>query len=185
MQPAPPADVLGLRARLFTSGPRYGWMFRDRRQLARPFPQAPPDLHAMQEAANQRARSAHGRYRKVRKYWGMPSGIILIVLALADGCAANLSGGGPQYAAWFFDLILCGPGVAATALLYWKSREAAALASRTAQDHQRALAQWQGQAAAWQDAELASLGDADEWGSAVLPEGTRRADVFGGSLRGW
>ena len=43
----PPADALGLWLPALSPGPRLGWVFRDRRQLAAPFPEPPPDLEAM------------------------------------------------------------------------------------------------------------------------------------------
>lgn len=181
----PPAAAADPRAGLFTPGRRLGWEFRDRRRLAAPFPEAQPDLESMQAAAGQRAQSAQASYRKFRRYLGMPSGILLIVLLLADGCAANISNSGPPVGGDVIALIICGPGIVITALRWRNARQAAAAADRVGADHQRALAAWQQQDAAWQQAELGKLDQVDEWGSAALPAGALRADVFGGSLRGW
>ena len=98
-QPAPVApdgaEGADRRASLFTPGPRLGWEFRDRRQLAAPFPQPRPDLEAMRAAAAQQAESAEKAYRKIRKFLGIPSTLLFVVLLLANGCAANVSGSGP------------------------------------------------------------------------------------------
>ena len=94
-QPAPVADVADQRASLFTPGPRLGWVFRDRRQLAEPFPEPRPDFDAMRAAAAQQAESAEKAYRKIRKFLGIPSTLLFVVLLLANGCAANINGSGP------------------------------------------------------------------------------------------
>jgi hypothetical protein len=181
----PPADVLKRRAGLFTPGPRLGWVFRDRRALAAPFPEPRPDLEAMRAAAGQRAQDEHASYRKFRKFLGLPSGILLLVLLLADGCQANLNGSGPPVLQDVIALIICVPGIVITTVKWQRSRQAAARAARVGDDHEQALAAWQEREAAWQRAELSRLGEADEWGSAIPPADTRRVDVFGGSLRGW
>ena len=113
-QPAPAADVADRRARLFTPGPRLGWVFRDRRQLAAPFPEPRPDLDAMRAAAVQQAESAEKAYRKIRRFLGIPSTLLFIVLLLANGCAANLSGSGPPLVSDLIALAICGPGMTLT-----------------------------------------------------------------------
>ncbi len=180
----PPDEVLGRPASLFTPGPRLGWVFRDHRQLAAAFPEAPPELESMQAAAAQSARAARAGYLKTRKYLGRPSALLLLVLLLADGCRANLGGTSPL-GADLVALLICSPGIVLTAVKWQRSRPAAARSDRFSEDYQQALARWQERAAGWQQAELARLQDAYEWGSAVLPAGTRRADVFGGSWSGW
>ena len=181
----PPADALGRRAGLFTPGPRLGWVFRDRRQLAAPFPEPPPDAEAMRAAVEQRAQADHASYRKFRKFLGLPSGILLIVLLLADGCQANLNGTGPPALQDLIALIICLPGIAITTLKWNRSRQSAAQVARVGDDHGRALAAWRERDAAWLRAELSRVAEADEWGSAIPPAGAGRVDVFGGSLRGW
>ena len=183
--PVPVADVADRRASLFTPGPRLGWVFRDRRQLAAPFPEPQPDLEAMREAAAQQADSADKAYRKIRKFLGIPSTLLFVVLLLANGCAANINGSGPPLISDLIALVICGPGMTLTFLRWRKARQAAAAVSHVSDDHQRAIAAWQQRAEAWQRAELARLEQVDEWGSAMLPPGTLRTDVFGGSLRGW
>ena len=184
-QPAPVADAADRRASLFTPGPRLGWEFRDRRQLAAPFPQPRPDLEAMRATAAQQAETAQKAYRKIRKFLGIPSTLLFVVLLLANGCAANVSGSGAPVVSDLIALAICGPGMTLTFLRWRKARQAAAAAGRVAEDHDRAVASWQQGEEAWQRAELSRLDEVDEWGSAQLPGGTLRTDVFGGSLRGW
>jgi hypothetical protein len=185
MPPAPVADAADRRASLFTPGPRLGWVFRDRRQLAAPFSEPRPDLDAMRAAAAQQAESADQAYRKIRKFLGIPSTLLFVVLLLANGCAANINGSGPPVVSDLIALLICGPGMTLTFLRWRKARQAAAAAARVPDDHERAVAAWQQRADAWQRDELRRLEHADEWGSAELPASTLRADVFGGSLRGW
>ncbi len=160
-------------------------MFRDRRQLAAPFPEPRPDLEAMRAAAEQQAESAEQAYRKIRKFLGIPSTLLFVVLLLANGCSANLTGSGPPVVSDLIALVICGPGMVLTFLRWRKARQAAAAVSRVGDDHQRAVATWQQREEGWQRAELTRLEQVDEWGSAALPPGTLRTDVFGGSLRGW
>jgi len=185
MQPAPVADVADQRASLFTPGPRLGWVFRDRRQLAAPLAEPRPDLQAMRAAAVQQAESAENAYRKIRKFLGIPSTLLFVVILLANGCAANISGSGPPVLGDLIALLICGPGMTLTFLRWRKARQAAAAVTRVPNDHQRAEVAWRQREAAWQRAELSRLEHADEWGSAELPASTLRADVFGGSQRGW
>jgi hypothetical protein len=183
--PVPVAEGADRRAGLFTPGPRLGWVFRDRRQLAAPFPEPRPDLEAMRAAAAQEAETAERAYRKIRKFLGIPSTLLFVVLLLANGCAANINSGGPPVVNDLIALLICGPGMTLTFLRWRRARRAAAAVTRVPGDHQRASAAWQQREEAWQQAELSRLEHVDEWGSAELPPSTLRADVFGGSLRGW
>ena len=173
------------RSALFTAGPRLGWVFRDRRLLAAPFPEPQPDLDAMKAAAGQRATTAETSYRKFRTWLGMPSGILLVVLLLANGCQANTTGTGPPLAADLFALILCGPGITITFVKWRRARQAATAVGYVDAEHQHALAAWERREAAWQQAEFGKLGTAAEWGSVMLPGSALSIDVFGGSLPGW
>ena len=139
----------------------------------------------MRAAAAQQAEAAEKAYRKIRKFLGIPSTLLFVVLLLANGCAANVSGSGPPVVSDLIALVICGPGMTLTFLRWRRARQAAAAAGRVAEDHQRAVASWQQGEEAWQRAELSRLDGVDEWGSAQLPGGTLRTDVFGGSLRGW
>ena len=181
----PGAQLADRRAALFTGGPRLGFVFRDRSLLAAPFPEPAPDLDAMRSAAKGRAKDAAASYRKFRTFLGLPSTLLLVLLLLADGCQANLTGAGPPVAPDLFVLIICAPGIVVTVRKWQRAHQAAASVSQVGVLHKRALGDWQQRAAAWRQAELGKLETAAEWGSAVLPDGSLRIDVFGGSLRGW
>src|ERR1039458_7767218 len=157
MQPAPVADMADRRASLFTPGPRLGWVFRDRRQLAAPFAEPRPDLQAMRAAAVQQAESAEKAYRKIRKFLGIPSTLLFVVILLANGCAANISGSGPPVVSDLIALLICGPGMTLTFLRWRKARQAAAVVTRVPDDHQRADVAWRQREAAWQRTELSRL----------------------------
>ena len=128
--PAPAGNALapGLadrRAALFTTGPRLGWAFRDRRRLAAPLPE-PAALEAMRAAAAGRAGAAQVFYRKPRRRLGLPSTLVLlVVLLLADGCQANLTGSEPSAVPDLVVLLLCGPGVAFTFVKSQRAGQAA------------------------------------------------------------
>jgi hypothetical protein len=186
--PAPGKLAAGLadrRAALFTAGPRLGWVFRDRRLLAAPFPEPQPDLGTMKAAAGQRATAAETSYRKFRKWLGLPSGTLLIVLLLANGCQANTTGTGPPLTADLFALILCGPGLTIAVVKWQRARQAATAVGWVDAKHRQALTAWQQREAAWQQAEFGKLETAAEWGSVMLPGPALSIDVFGGSLSGW
>ena len=188
-QPAPVGPVsvtegADRRASLFTPGPRLGWVFRDRRQLAAPFPEPRPDLEAMRAAAAQQAESAEKAYRKIRKFLGIPSTLLFVVLLLANGCAANINGGGPPLVSDLIALVICGPGMTLTFVRWRKARRAAATVSRVDDDHQRAIAAWQQREEAWQRAELARLEQVDEWGSAIVPARCERTCSAGACAAG-
>src|SRR5215470_17565419 len=126
VQPATPAGVLERRAILFTPGPRLGWVFRDRHQLAAPFPEPPPDLETMRAAATERARFTRVTYRKARNWLGLPSAGLLVLLLLANGCTAAITGTRASAAVGIFELIICGPGIAIATVMWHRSQRAAA-----------------------------------------------------------
>ena len=138
----------------------------------------------MRSAAQGRARDAEASYRRFRTFLGLPSLFLLVLLLLGDGCQANLTGSAPV-ASDLFALLVCAPGIVITFLKWQRSRQAAELVSQVGEQHQQALGTWRQREAAWRHGELSRLATAAEWGSAVLPDGTLRTDVFGGSLRGW
>jgi hypothetical protein len=180
----PPAAAGGARdqrALLFTPGPRLGWIFRDRRELADPYPEVAPDEKAMREQAEARYKEADAAYQKMRKWVGAPSLLVLLVLLLLAGCEKQINGHASVGGTLLTALILGIPGVIITSV-YWQRREQAKQAD-AGPDYQQALEAWQQRAAAHEHAELARLHDEHEWGSAEPP--TQRVDVFGGSLWGW
>jgi hypothetical protein len=180
----PPAAAGGARdqrALLFTPGARLGWIFRDRRELADPYPEAEPDEKAMREKAAARFAEADAAYQKMRKWVGAPSLLVLLALLLLAGCEKQINGQASVGGTLLTALILGIPGVIITSV-YWQRREQAKQAD-AGPDYQQALAAWQQRATAHEHAELARLHDEAEWGSAEPP--TQRVDVFGGSLWGW
>ena len=70
------------RALLFTPGARLGWMFRDRRQLAFPYPEPPPGGPAFEAAARAQIAAAERTYRNVFRWGGLPSLVAVVVLLL-------------------------------------------------------------------------------------------------------
>ena len=73
VQPSVPPDPLARRALLFTPGQRLGWVFRDRSESTGPFPMPPPDPEAMRQSAADHADTAQVRYRRARRYLGLPA----------------------------------------------------------------------------------------------------------------
>ena len=73
VQPSAPPDPLARRALLFTPGQRLGWVFRDRSESTGPFPMPPPDPEAMRQSAADHADTAQVRYRRARRYLGLPA----------------------------------------------------------------------------------------------------------------
>jgi hypothetical protein len=180
----PPADAggaVGQRALLFTPGARLGWIFRDRRELAAPYPSSPPDEAGLRQQVEARVQEADDSYQQMRKWAGIPSVTLLLAVLLLLGLERALFGHVTTGGTLLAGLILSVPGIAVTSV-YWQKREQAKQL-RDGEDYQQALQEWQQRATAHEQAELSRLHDAVEWGSAEPP--TRRVDVFGGSLWGW
>jgi hypothetical protein len=175
--PAPPVG----QDLLFTPGPRLGWVFRDRRELAVPYPEPEPSPHAIQEDAAARIDAAEQAWQRTWKWVGKPSiGLALLLVVLA-GCARSASGNFSLGLTAVTFVALCGPGFAWTGW-QWLRREQARDVTPEQEYHQ-AVADWY-QRATWHEAaELARLTAVPEWGSANVP--ARRTDVFGGTLAGW
>jgi hypothetical protein len=184
-----PGDLLPLRARLFAPGQRLGWIFRDRRQFAAPFPepppprlQVPPHLFAQREAARQ-------RFRRVRVIAIVVGAGLLGLFGLVAGCATVYPGTINAAGIFLVGLVLCIPGAAAAAVMAGRSgaaNRAVQQADRElAEGHKQQLTAWAQRKAAYERAERARVDALDEWGAARTPPGTRRIDVFGGSLHGW
>lgn len=169
------------QAMLFTPGARLGWVFRDRRTLLAPYPEPEPDLEHLREQAAASAAAAQDRYAKARRWAGKPSLIAAVVLVLLAGCAKAAGSGADTGRTLLTVLVLCAPGLAYTAVCRYRRDQAAK--AQPDQDYRRALEVWQQRAADCQQAQLAGLGQVDEWGSAEPPG--LRTDVFGGSWWGW
>jgi hypothetical protein len=173
-----PALVLD---RLFTPGARLGWVFRDPRRMAAPFPEPRPDPERTRDQVAARAAAAQARYARARRWVVKPSLAAGLTLALAAG---YLDGRHHVVAAVVFGLAAAaaaGSGLGYTAGTWWWQRQAAA-ADPDGEYHQARDA-WEERAAAHRRTELARLGPVPSWSSAEPP--TRRTDVFGGSLPGW
>ncbi|HEU5385237.1 MAG TPA: hypothetical protein VFV73_04980 [Streptosporangiaceae bacterium] len=167
--------------RLFTPGARLGWVFRDPRRMAAPFPEPRPDPERTRDQVAARAAAAQARYARARRWVVKPSLAAGLTLALAAG---YLDGRHHVVAAVVFGLgaaAAAGSGLGYTAGTWWWQRQAAA-ADPDGEYHQARDA-WEVRAAAHRRTELARLGPVPSWSSAEPP--TRRTDVFGGSLPGW
>ena len=92
----------------------------------------------MRAAAAQQAESAEKAYREIRRFLGIPSTLLFVVLLLANGCAANINGSGPPLVSDLIAVVICGPGMTLTFLRWRRARQAAARVSRVEEDHQRA-----------------------------------------------
>jgi hypothetical protein len=178
---APQQRAHELRALLFTPGARLGWIFRDRRALAAPYPEAPPDEAALRAQVDARVQQAEASYQKMRKWVGVPSFAVLVLLLLLAGCEKQINGQATTGGTVLTALILGIPGIIVTSV-YWRQREQAKQL-KAGEDYEQVRQQWERGADAHEQAELARLHDAVEWGSAEPP--TQRVDVFGGSLWGW
>jgi hypothetical protein len=176
--PAPPAN----HDLLFTPGPRLGWVFRDRRELADPYREPEPSPHSVQADAAARIAAAELAWQRTWKWVGKPSiGLALLLLVLA-GCARSVSGSTFSLGLTAVTILaLCGPGFAWTGW-QWLRREQARDVTPE-QEFQQAMTDWDERATWHETAELARLAAVPEWGSAtILP---RRTDIFGGTPAGW
>jgi hypothetical protein len=184
IQHIPPARTPLARepqAMLFTPGARLGWIFRDRRTLLAPYPEPEPDLEQLREQAAGAAAAAQTRYAKARRWAGKPSLIAALILVLLAGCAKAVNSSADTGRTLLTVLVLCAPGLAYAAVCRYRRDQAAR--AQPDQEYRRALEAWQQRAAAHEQAQLAGLGQVDEWGSAEPPG--LRTDVFGGSWWGW
>jgi hypothetical protein len=166
---------------LFTPGPRLGWVFRDRRELAAPYPEPEPSPQAIQAQATTRMTAAEQAWQRAWKWIGKPSIALALLLVLLAGCAKSVSGSFDLGATAVAIVALCGPGFGYVGWR-WLQREQAR-DSTPQQEYRQALADWDQRATGHESAELARLAGQPEWGSATIP--ARRTDIFGGTLAGW
>ena len=181
-------DLLPLRARLFAPGQRLGWVFRDRHQFAEPFHEPPPArqpvhprLHAERDAAQRRFRTTLIVAVAVAAGFFFLFVLVTALGHLLPGSGAGLAG--------VVLLALAVPGLVLAGVMA-AHRNGAARAVQQAEhylmaDHQMQTAAWAQRKAAHERADWARVNALDEWGAARTPTGTRRIDVFGGSLHGW
>jgi hypothetical protein len=189
LQPHGPGDLLPLRARLFEPGQRLGWIFRDRLQFAAAFPEpppprlpVPPHLVAAQQAARQ-------RFRRSLRISVVAGVAVILLIALVAAVGDAFPGSVPRGAAVAVVVAVVLAGLAFTGSMA-AGRGAATRAVQQAQrdlamSYQQQAAAWAGRKAAFERADSARVGGLAEWGAARPPAGTRRIDVFGGSLHGW
>jgi hypothetical protein len=167
---------------LFTPGARLGWTFRDRRELAVPYPEPAPPRQVIQGHAAARTAAADAAWRRAWNWAGKPSiGLALILIGLA-GCARSVSHNSFNFGLTALAVIvLCGPGLGYAGWRWLQHDKARDVGPD--EEYQQATAAWRQRAARHESAELARLADQPEWGSVNAP--SRRVEVFGGSLAGW
>ncbi len=173
-----PADR---RELLFTPGPRLGWVFRDRRELAVPYPEPEPSQQVIQTRASEQAAAAERALATAWRWVGKPSIALAVILAILAGCAKSVSGSFNLGLTAITALVLCGPGLAYAGWCWLRREQARDLTPE--QEYQHAQAGWNQRAAGHQAAELARLANQPEWGSVTCPG--QRTDIFGGTLAGW
>ena len=166
---------------LFTPGRRLGWTFRDRRQLAAPYPEPRPDPRQIDaEVLGRRAR-AERAWRFALRWVARPClPLALVVWALSvfvRDASRHAHTGGLIVTA----LVLVAAGIGWPAWCY--ARMMLSADADPARMYQAALHGWRQRAAEHEQAELARLTQVPEWSSASSP--AQRTDVYGGTLSGW
>jgi hypothetical protein len=183
-RPAPhaPGPVpSGRQQLLFTPGPRLGWVFRDRRELAAPYSEPQPSRQALHAQATALAATADRAWARAWRWAGKPSIALAVILVVLAGCAKSVSGSFNLGLTLVTILVLCGPGLAYTGWCWLRRDQARDVTPE--QEYQQALAEWGQRAVGHDTAELARLGSQPEWGSVISP--ASRTDIFGGTLAGW
>jgi hypothetical protein len=183
LQPAPAPDgpVPMGRQLLFTPGPRLGWVFRDRREIALAYSEPRPSPQVIQAQAAARAAGAEQAWTRAWRWAGKPSIALAAVLVLLAGCQRSVSGSFSPGLTVITVVVLCGPGLAYAGWCWLRRDQARAVPPE--QEYHQALAEWEERAAGHENAELARLAGQPEWGSVLLPG--HRTDIFGGTLAGW
>lgn len=187
MTPQPPGRPAG-RARLFAPGERVGWVFRDRRRFLHDYPEPPPARPELDATLVRRWQHAENTLRDrvtLAVVWGLGGSLLL---AVAAGVPIALLRGewAAAVAVTLAPLLL---GLAGTWFLVASCRRVrrAVKTQRNAvvAAYTDARDAWQERCEAFDAAEQAAVDRLDEWGAAAVPRGTRRFDVFGGTLWGW
>ena len=184
-------------ARLFASGERLGWEFRDRRPFFRPFREPEPEPSKLDVYdQNQLERSKAGIWMKAWVFGGsVAAGYVGVVGVLA----ISVNGGSPTLShslASFVLLVAWLVGIALLAgLVDWTQRALRgvreAKAAWVAARHERMAAgaaaryRWERRRKAHPGAEWARVDAIPEWGAVRTAAGTRRIHLFGGSLESW
>lgn len=182
-------ELLPLRARLFAPGQRLGWIFRDRRQFAIPFMEPPPAPQPVHPQLIAEQQAAQKRFRSVGIMSVLISAGLLALVGLAAAAGAGFWGNVGVGPLLFGAVVLAVPGVVLAAVTAARRAAATRSVERAGRDlvtaYQRQYAAWAERKAAHERADWARVEALDEWGAARTPPGTRRIDVFGGSLHGW
>ncbi|HET8657828.1 MAG TPA: hypothetical protein VFM55_02395 [Micromonosporaceae bacterium] len=165
-----------------------GWVFRDRRRFLRGFPEPPPPRPELDTKLVRRWQHAENTLRDrvtLAVAWGLGGSLLV---AVAGGVPiVLLRGEWPAAVAVSVAPLLL--GLAATWFLVASCRRV-----RQAVNRQRAAVVatyvdardgWLARRDAFDAVEQAEVDRLDEWGAASVPRGTRRFDVFGGTLWGW
>ncbi len=169
------------RQLLFTPGPRLGWVFRDRREIAPAYPEPRPDPQVIQARAAARAAAAEQALARAWRWAGKPSIGLALILVLLAGCEKSVQGSFHPVLTLITVVVLCGPGLGYAGWCWLRRDQARDVTPE--QEYYQAVAEWEERAAGHEDAELARLAGQPEWGSALIPG--RRTDIFGGTLAGW
>ncbi|HET7876471.1 MAG TPA: hypothetical protein VFN71_13205 [Methylomirabilota bacterium] len=193
--PAAAGRVSGsVEAGLFSPGERLGWEFRDRLASWRHFAEAPPPPLEPDPRLRGRLEQVSARRRGVALWAICAVAIGMPVLWYAGG---TLLGGNQGRAANVFLAAVTGAALVAVLwaaigrpvwLLHRERTAADALQmslSLERERHEGALAAWARRRDAHHTAEWERVDRIPEWGAVRTAPGTRRIDVFGGSLSSW
>ncbi len=166
---------------LFTPGPRLGWVFRDRRELAVPYPEPEPDPEAIGARLASQAAAADKALSRAWKWTGKPSIGLAILLVVVASASRLLDGSYHVTGLAGAFCVACLPGLGYTGWCWLRrGRRRNAAPER---EYQQALAEWDQRAAGHEARETARLAGQPEWSSMIVP--APRTDVFGGTLAGW
>jgi hypothetical protein len=182
MQPAGLQDgTTGAERLLFTSGPRLGWVFRDRRQAITPYTEPEPDSQVLAGQLTARRERARRAWRFSLLWVARPLLPLALVLYAAGTLVRDATHRAhPGALAWLPFAV----GAVAIAWPAWcLARLLLARDTDPARMHQAAVHGWRQRAGEHEQAELARLDRVPEWASALSP--ARRTDVYGGTLAGW
>jgi hypothetical protein len=178
IQPALPPHQTPL---LFEPGPRLGWVFRDRRSLAVPYGEPPPDPRPLASDVAARQARAQRAWRFAVRWAARP----LLPLALVSYAAALFLQHVNQHA--HTSGLITASVLLAVAGIGWPAWCLARMLATRRLDpqrmHQAAVHRWRQRAAVHESAESSRLASVPEW-TPVMPPGLR-TDVYGGTLAGW
>jgi hypothetical protein len=182
MQPAvPPGGTTRSERMLFTSGPRLGWVFRDRRRLIAPYGEPEPDLDLITGQVAARRARAERAWRRSLRWVARPFLPLAVVLYAVGVFVRDADHHAHTGGLTVLTVVLALAGVAWPAWCY--ARLVAAGAADPARVYQAALDGRRQRAYDHEQAELARLDSVPEWSSARSP--ARRTDIYGGTLGGW